>query len=588
MSQALVQNWLDTQCGSIPGIGGGLVMLFVPNNQGLSPAARWPQGAANDENLATAARAAFEQQRPVFGSQKSDSVADALPLTIVSHPLRSAGKTVGAVAVTVTPNSVNDGSTVLRSMLKGIALFDTLLERRDPTQPGALARVLELMGTALSHESFKDAATAVATQLATMLGCDRVSIGFINAKYMRVDALSQSADFQSNQTLLRDIAAAMDECADQSATIVFPQAATDRPRITQAHAALSRSGNDALCTIPLASNGAVFGALCLEYGKSTGLDPQKIAMFENIAALVGPVLELKRRNDLPLRKKIGSHIRVASRRMFGAEKIIARSVLGSTIIALAALAFIPTDYRLTAPARLEGVVQRVMVAPADGYLKQVFARPGDRVKKDQVLATLAEEDLKLEQRKWQSDVGQAESEYGNALAKQDRAQLVMAKSKIDEAHAQLSLVEEKLQRSQIRAPFDGVIIKGDLTQSLSAPVKRGEVLMTLTPQDEYRVIVEVDERDIADVKLGQTGYLALTALPNDTVPIQVARVTPVADTVEGRHYFEVEAKLSNRSEKMRPGLVGVAKLEVDQRSLLRIWTQRMTGWVRMTMWSWFG
>ena len=210
------------------------------------------------------------------------------------------------------------------------------------------------------------------------------------------------------------------------------------------------------------------------------------------------------------------------------------------------------------------------------------------MKKDQVLATLAEEDLKLEQRKWQSDVAQAESEYGDALAKQDRAQLVMAKSKIDEAHAQLSLVEEKLQRSQIRSPFDGVIIKGDLTQSLSAPVKRGEVLMTLTPQDEYRVIVEVDERDIADVKQGQTGYLALTALPNDTVPIQVARVTPVADTVEGRHYFEVEAKLSNRSEKMRPGLVGVAKLEVDQRSLLRIWTQRMTGWVRMTMWSWFG
>lgn len=588
MSQALVQNWLDTQCGSISGIGGGLVMLFMPNDSALAPAAVWPHGAANDADLTTAARAAFEQQRPIVTGTAVNKATNLLPLTVVSHPLRSAGKTVGAIAVSVKPNSLNDGQSVLRSMLKGIALFDSLLERRDPAQPGALARVLELIGVALAHEHFNDAATAVATQLATMLACDRVSIGFLNARYMRVDAVSQSADFEKNQLLLRDIAAAMDECADQSATIVFPQATNDRPRITQAHAALVRQGNVAICSVPLAAKGLVFGALCIEYSKSRRLDAQQIEMFENIAALVGPLLDMKRRNDLPLRTKIASHIRVTSAQMFGTEKIISRVVLGGAIAALAALTFIPTDYRLTAPARLEGVVQRALVAPVDGFLKNVSVRPGDRVKQNQVLATLAEEDLKLEQRKWQAEVAQAENSFGEALAKQDRAQLVMAQAKIDEAKAQLDLVDEKLQRTQIRAPFDGVIIKGDLTQSLSAPVKRGEVLMTLAPQDEYRVIVEVDERDIADVKQGQAGHLALTALPGDAVAIQVARVTPVADTVEGRHFFEVEAKLSNRSERMRPGLIGVAKLEVDQRSLLRIWTQRLVGTIRMTTWSWLG
>jgi RND family efflux transporter MFP subunit len=233
-------------------------------------------------------------------------------------------------------------------------------------------------------------------------------------------------------------------------------------------------------------------------------------------------------------------------------------------------------------------VQRALVAPVDGYLKQVLVRPGDTVKRDQVLATLAEEDLKLEQRKWQAEVAQAENSYGEALAKQNRAELVMAKAKIDEAEAQLALVQEKLLRTQIRAPFDGVIIKGDLTQSLSAPVKRGEVLMTLAPKDQYRVIIEVDERDIADVTPGQSGRLALTAAPEKSIPIQVARVTPVADTVEGRHFFEVEAKLASPSARMRPGLKGVAKLEVDQRSLLRIWTQRAVNWVRMTAWSWLG
>jgi RND family efflux transporter MFP subunit len=343
-----------------------------------------------------------------------------------------------------------------------------------------------------------------------------------------------------------------------------------------------------LCTIPLVKNNAVFGALCLEYNKTEAFTPERIAMFENIASFVGPVLELKYQADLPLRKKITSHMATKSKRVIGNDKILSYAIIAAIAAGLAALAFIPTDYRLTAPARLEGVVQRALVAPVDGYLKQVSVRPGDSVKRDQVLATLAEEDLKLEQRKWQAEVAQAENAYGEALAKQNRAELVMAKAKIDEAQAQLSLVQEKLLRTQIRAPFDGVIIKGDLTQSLSAPVKRGEVLMTLAPKDEYRVIVEVDERDIANVTQGQSGRLVLAAAPEESVPIQVARVTPVADTVEGRHFFEVEAKLSSPSAHMRPGLKGVAKLEVDQRSLLRIWTQRTVNWVRMTAWFWLG
>jgi RND family efflux transporter MFP subunit len=581
MVQSVIQNWLDTQCGAIPGIGRGVVMLFVPRDHALAPAATWPHGVAADANLEAAAKAVFEQGRPVVISREAQD-------GIVSHPLRSGGETVGAVAVALRPESGGEGARVLKSMLRGIALFDSILERREPARSGALSRVLELMGVAVSHEKLKDSAVAVATHLAAMLECDRVSIGFINGRYMRVDALSQSADFQSNQILLRDIAGAMDECADQAATITYPARTGDRPRIAQAHAALSRQGNDSLCTIPMVSAGRVFGAMCLEYGKLTEFTEEQIAMFENIAAFVGPVLDLKRSADMPLRKKIIDHFSEASKRRFGSDKIVARVLLGAAVVGLTALACIPTDYRLTAPARLEGIVQRAMVAPVDGYLKQVLSRPGDVVKKDQILVTLAEEDFKLEQRKWQSEVAQAENTYGEALAKQDRAQLVMAKAKIDEAQAQLSLIDEKLQRTQIRAPFDGVVIKGDLTQSLNAPVKRGEILMTLAPKDEYRVIIEVDERDIADVKPGQSGHLALAASPEAAAPIRVERVTPVADTVEGRHFFEVEAKLADRSERMRPGLKGIAKLDIDQRSLLRIWTQRAVNWMRMTAWSWLG
>jgi multidrug resistance efflux pump len=229
-----------------------------------------------------------------------------------------------------------------------------------------------------------------------------------------------------------------------------------------------------------------------------------------------------------------------------------------------------------------------MVAPADGYLKRALVRPGDRVKQGQVVAELADEDLKLEERKAQSEVSQLENSYGTALVKQDRAEVAILGAKLEEARAQLALVQSRLQRTQMTAPFDSVVTTGDLTQSLGAPVKKGEVLMTLAPEHDFRVILEVDERDVADVQLGKSGSLALSALPGDTFALEVTRITPVATTGQGRNYFEVEAKLKANADQLRPGLLGVGKVEAGSRSLLWIWTHRVSDWVRLTVWSWLG
>jgi hypothetical protein len=119
-------------------------------------------------------------------------------------------------------------------------------------------------------------------------------------------------------------------------------------------------------------------------------------------------------------------------------------------------------------------------------------------------------------------------------------------------------------------------------------VKKGDALMTLAPEHDFRVIVEVDERDVGDVKTGKPGSLALTALPGDARPFEVNRITPVATAGQGRNYFEVEAKLKVKDVELRPGLIGVAKIEAGSRSLLWILTHRMYGWLRLTLWSWIG
>ncbi|MEO8629546.1 MAG: HlyD family efflux transporter periplasmic adaptor subunit, partial [Betaproteobacteria bacterium] len=113
-------------------------------------------------------------------------------------------------------------------------------------------------------------------------------------------------------------------------------------------------------------------------------------------------------------------------------------------------------------------------------------------------------------------------------------------------------------------------------------------LMTLAPEHDFRVIVEVDERDVANVHVDQVGQLALAALPGDTFPLKIKRITPVATPAQGRNFFEVEAQLSGDAGNLRPGLIGIAKVDAGSRSLLWIWTHRAYDWVRLTAWSWLG
>ena len=140
-------------------------------------------------------------------------------------------------------------------------------------------------------------------------------------------------------------------------------------------------------------------------------------------------------------------------------------------------------------------------------------------------------------------------------------------------------------RTQLTAPFDGLVVSGDLTQALGSPVERGQVLFTVAPLDVYRILLQIDERDIGNVAQGQQGSLVLSSMPEKDHAFAVGKITPVSTAEEGRNYFQVEAKITEGSEMLRPGMEGVAKITVDRKPLIWIWTHRLLDWLRLTFWK---
>jgi multidrug efflux pump subunit AcrA (membrane-fusion protein) len=644
----IIQDWLESQCGQVDGAARGVVMLASRRDGGLSSAASWPPGGRATQELEDAAQFAFDRQQPLSQGRLNGAERPAPVGPLISFPLQVKGKTIGALAVLLRPDIAQPPQSAVASLQRGAESFEAVMRqgmtaakaaagapvsnyaptastpqlqarsasapaspapmpmpaatlskapsgaRNDPDKTQELPasnslRLLHLLATIEAHDQFKAAAGAFATELAEIFACDRVSVGLSGRRHVKVHALSHSTEFKANQGLLRDIGAAMEETIWQGSTLLFPQPDGAQPRVDRAHATLSqRHGSQAICTVLLVKNGKAVGAMMFERNRAEQLTRSDFTLCENIGALLGPLIERKHASDRAWPLKILAALKEAAAPIFGPGHRAMKIGVGSAVVGLIAAAFIPGDYRVSAPARLEGAVQRVMVAPGDGYLKQAYVRPGDRVKAGQPLAELADEDLKLELRKAQSTVAQLESSYGAALMKQDRTEVGIIFAKLEEARAQLQLVEIQLQRVKLTAPFDGVVITGDLTQTLGAPVKKGDSLMTLAPEHDFRVIVEVDERDVGDVHDGQPGNLALTALPGDARPFTVARITPVATAGQGRNYFEVEAKLTVKDADLRPGLMGVAKIEAGSRSLLWILTHRVYGWLRLMVWSWIG
>jgi len=572
--------WLAIQCQLLPGITEGVVVFDAAGGEAFSPIAIWPLGGTPGLDLMAAAELALERRQGVVrGGAGGPGVALAYPVIVD-------GRCYGVAAVAGEPRAEAELTALMRRLQWGCAWLELLVRRA--TAGGALATVLDLTVTALTPPRFRAAATAFATALAGTLACERVAVGFSRGWRVRVCALSHSADFDRKSALLRGLAGAMDEALDQQELVVFPEPPERPPLIVRAHAALlEQQGGAAVCTVPLTDGERLVGALTLER-REQPFSAADLALCEQVAALVGPLLEAKRRDDRPIALKLAESARTGLAALVGAGHLgLKLGVLAAAALALF-LALAQGEYRVRAPATLEGLIQRAVTAPIDGYVATAPARAGDLVAAGDLLLTFEDKDLRLERVRLGTEREKLEREYSQGLATGDRSGVRILGARIAQAQAQLQQVDEQLARTRATAPFAGIVVSGDLTQSLGAPVSRGDVLFQVAPLDAYRVRLAVDEEDIPALRVGQGGRLALTGLPEQPLPIRVVKVTPVSRMDQGRNVFVVEAVLEETPAALRPGMAGVGKIDIERRSLAWIWTHRLVHWLRLWFWSWLG
>ena len=578
-----LRDWLAIQAEMIGGTEGAYLVLGVSEHAPGAIREHWPAGSHPSPQLQATVQTALERgqlslQEPQGTSNSWEAV------THIALPLMRNGAQCGAIGLSVAAVLPGESKAIAERLALGIRLLMRLLDSHDQ-----FARVGEMLGiatTLLDHRGLAPATHELAVALAQKFSCERVAIGMRRGRKLEIVALSNSVGWKSQGDGLIELRSAMEECLEQDAWIEFPSPTQDSTSVVsdRHRALLLGTGGKTACTLPLAVRGSPIGAITFEWQSESAPDENLRARIRELGQLGGPMLDLLARADAGVAERGRAWFVQWSNRTLGSERL-AKVALGIAVALIAIAAVAPGSYRVSGRASLEGRIQRALVAAVPGYLSEAHARAGDRVKKGDVLARLDDRDLRLELRKWQSQVAQLEREYREALALEDRTQVSILRAQIDRAQAQLGLAEESLERTLIVAPFDGIVLEGDLDRSLGSPVERGSVLFEIAPLDGYRVIVELDGRDIADVAVGQPGRLTLTALPDSPMSFRVERITPIATVRDGRNYFRVEAALEEPLAALRPGMEGVAKIEIGTRRLLWIWTHELLDWLRLLLWS---
>jgi len=206
----------------------------------------------------------------------------------------------------------------------------------------------------------------------------------------------------------------------------------------------------------------------------------------------------------------------------------------------------------------EAVIVRPEIA---GRVAEIGFREGQRVAKGQLLVRLDDSVQKADLERARANLTLSRSKYERAVDLRAKGFISgqardEAENALKVAQADAELAAARLAKTEIRAPFGGLI--GLRAVSVGDFVKEGQDLVNLEEVDPLKVDFRVPEVFLAQVKTGQALQVTLDAMPDRTWEGKVYAINPLVDA-SGRAIV-IRAQASNPDGRLRPGMFARVRL----------------------------
>ncbi len=436
-------------------------------------------------------------------------------------------------------------------------------------------QAVSAIGALVDGASYQEAGLSLASRLASELQAEWVVIGRVRRRRCQLSHFSERADFSRKLQLVSSLEEVMDECRVARELCRVP--ADRSEQAFPAHQRLVRSGvAQQVVSLPVMIDTRIaYVAVC-------GFNQNVSCNEEDIHALIPlcvQVLDERRRAAMSWWQRL-----TYQRYRPGPVSVVSGLILAVLLLA----SVLQTEWELGVDARIQAEQLRVISPAYEGYLREVMVRPGDRVKQGEPLFTLDDRELQLERLRRVNEQAAIAKKHRDAVAQFKRAEAAVLKAELEQIGAQLVAVEERLNRTRVNSSMDAIVLEGDLTQRIGGSVEKGEVLLKLAPEDSLKITLQLPEAYLPYIRPEQSLSLLLQALPEQRFSATITRVTPVSQMEEKQVSFRVHARLNESSPLLRPGMEGVARVDLGERTWLWVLLHRQWQWLRTFWWKWAG
>lgn len=220
-------------------------------------------------------------------------------------------------------------------------------------------------------------------------------------------------------------------------------------------------------------------------------------------------------------------------------------------------------YTGTAPVESD---RKAFVMPkVQGEIRQVLADEGDRVRAGQVLARLDGDRLRLEVALNEATMRKLERDYERNLGLQEQG-LVSAialdnlKYELEAARASWELAKLQLSYTDIRSPIEGTVTQrldivkvGNVVTPVGGVIENADSsLFVVEDLDTLMLRVNVPERELAKLSVGQVAELGFDAVPGRTFKGEISLISPYVSAETAT--FPVRIRVTDTGGLLRPGM----------------------------------
>ncbi len=242
---------------------------------------------------------------------------------------------------------------------------------------------------------------------------------------------------------------------------------------------------------------------------------------------------------------------------------------------------------VTATGTIEAVTSVTVGTQVSGIVSHLYVDYNSVVKRGQVIAELDKTNLLSELASAKANLASQQSNFAYQKANYNRQHQLFSKGLIsandfEQARLTYQQAEQQVQTSMqsvkkaetnlgyatITAPIDGIVISKSVEegQTVAASFNTPELFTIAQDLTNMRVIADIDEADIGEVKEGERVSFTVDAYPDDVFSGVVTQVRLEATTESNVVTYEVVISAKNADMKLKPGLTANVTIFTNEKN----------------------